>query len=108
MNYTNLQGVSTSLISKFGRDVTLTTAEGKRVRTQAVMTTQSAADETTLTTSYSAQTAIASKVALVSGKLSIVPAVGDTLLVGTETFKVNNVESINPGGTSLLYKLTVA
>lgn len=107
MNYTNIQGIATDLVSKFGRDVTLTAADGKRVRAMAVMTNQSAADETGVNSSFSSQTSISSKVALVSGKISVVPQVGDTLTVGTATYQVNNVEVVQPGTVALLYKLAV-
>lgn len=107
MNYTALQGVATDLVARFGRDVTLTTADGKRVRATAVMTNQTAADETGVNTSFSSQTSVSGKVALVSGKISVVPQVGDTLTVGTATYQVNNVEIVQPGTVALLYKLSV-
>lgn len=105
--YAALQNLSKSLVTKFGGDVSVTNADGKRVRTKGVLTTQQKADETGVNSSLMAQTGLDSKVVIVPGTISIVPQVGDTVTVGSAIFKVDGVETVNPGGTTLIYKLAV-
>lgn len=45
------------------------------------------------------------KVLVSTGGLPVAPATRDKITIGGKTFNVINVETLNPGGTSLLYTL---
>lgn len=115
-DYTGLAGTATSLIAKFGRDVSITkkgstsTTPGKPwlggTATDTTSTTVKAVFELNADTfKEDMRVRAADKVCLIDG--TIEPQEGDKIAVGSQTLEVIAVAAIEPGDTALAYQVAL-
>lgn len=94
---TQLQGVATELIRKFGARVKIIKADGNSVTTTGVR----------FEVKREGQTISEQSCFYISGAVSKQVDVGDIIQVGTATYRVSEVEVSNPAGTPIYYKCLV-
>lgn len=107
--YDKMQTVATKLIAKFGTKVTIT-RDGTRIATVDAVFVQNDKQDLSATlgnaAGYGSGTTEDVKTILIHG-VTKEPTVGDTVAHGSKSYRVISTEAINPGGTSLAFKLLI-
>jgi hypothetical protein len=108
--YDELNGTATSLLTEFGFTVSVTRAGAKVGTVKAVQVQRKRDDLKGAIANVQTMTSYVSgderSLLLSAGKL--IPKVGDVLSYSKGEWTIKHVEEVNPGGTSLLWKVTAS
>lgn len=114
-DYAPLADVAVSLIADFGQDATIRRVSGGTYDPVTGTTTGTTTTDTTVSAvvvgiskDYAAQLGgnvqAGDRMALIA---TDAPLVSDSLILGSDTWAILDVQEVNPGGTALLYKAHV-
>ncbi len=112
VNYTALQTKATNLLKNNGQEITFTYTSGEDIDPATGVVSD--AGSITTVTGYGAATRyrnieidgdaiLASDLRLICNSVSSEPQVGWNVSVNSDSFRVMEVESVNPAGTNVIY-----
>lgn len=112
INYTALQSTATNLLTDNGQAVTFSYTSGAVINpatgevTDAGSVTNVAGYGVAVaykTAEIDGQSVLASDLKLIANNVATAPAVGWTVSVNSRTWRVMNVQPLNPAGTNIMY-----
>lgn len=105
--YTRMQAVATRLITNYGKQVKITRDGTTVCKPMGIWVQRDNQNQSSPNTSNISATTETNREMVLTGNFKGVPAVGDTLVEGSASYRIVMVTSVKPTDTQLAYRIEV-